>query len=731
SHIVGRSVTDLEIEFGVLSDTAHRARCFFYFREQLPYGDMPIELAGLYSDAYAQDAQASVRIERLCTLKERIEATFPNRVRRYVADWDRERQRVSRLEAWGQAVLQDIWQELDSECPAAQADATLSWQNEEAIALDDYVEDRAREFVGRQPVIAQLIEHALSPDVPSQAWGMCITAPSGGGKSALFGELLRQLRSSGVLVLAHAAGASSRSRSVELMLRRWIAELASVLGVDPHLPEDVGIDVVETKFRTLLTNATAMQRVVVLVDALDQFEDTARARKMTWLPTVALSNIRLIATAISGRVSEALLNRRGCEALQLPSLNEVEALDIARAISARYRRQLEPEVLVALLTKPASGSPACGNPLWLNLAVEELNLLDADDFARASRAYSGAPAEQLRALMLDLIAAMPADVPGLYKAAFTRAEHLFGMFLARAFVGLIAISRSGWREADFRSLLPRATSEPWDTLRFASLRRLFRGQVRQRGHSGQWTFTHAQMHAAAHDFIAAQSVSAAEFHTEAAEHLLALPQDDTLRITEAMVHLIGSGDWNRASEFYGDPELTASERSGAGRVLADALVARDTADLGLLQVQHLLEAHGDNVASSAVIGTVAERLLHDVGSWINDRAQIGVQIALYRLLVSTFTKLAEAEDGNTRWQRNLALAQDRIANSLIQEGNLKVALQTYRESLNIKERLHAIDSANTTWQRELALGYLNFAHIRVTETALPAALRIYKKAQVV
>ena len=59
------------------------------------------------------------------------------------------------------------------------------------------------------------------------------------------------------------------------------------------------------------------------------------------------------------------------------------------------------------------------------LAVEELNLLDEDDFTRAQRSYGGIPAQRLRTLMLDLIADMPAENPGLYRADFDRAAALF------------------------------------------------------------------------------------------------------------------------------------------------------------------------------------------------------------------------------------------------------------------------------------------------------------------
>lgn len=238
---------------------------------------------------------------------------------------------------------------------------------------------------------------------------------------------------------------------------------------------------------------SGQHRVVVLIDALDQFEATTRARFLNWLPRPWPANARLVATAVEGDASKALESRAGIEALELPALDLKDALRIAEGICARYHRTLEKEVLDALLAKQGADGPACGATLWLVLAVEELNLVDADDFARAKRDYRGTPAEQLRALMLDKVAGLPTDILGLYRPSFDGAEELFGHALTRAFLGCIAVSRGGWRESDFRSLLPQLSEEAWDELRFASLRRLFRGQVRQRGALGQWDFTHGQI----------------------------------------------------------------------------------------------------------------------------------------------------------------------------------------------------------------------------------------------
>jgi hypothetical protein len=114
--VSGRSVTDLEIEFGILSDRDQAPRSFFFIREPLPYREMPATIAARYSDAHAPDAAAVERARRLAALKQRIETTLPRRVRPYKVAWDSERQRVTGLDAFGQMVLEDIWAELAAEC---------------------------------------------------------------------------------------------------------------------------------------------------------------------------------------------------------------------------------------------------------------------------------------------------------------------------------------------------------------------------------------------------------------------------------------------------------------------------------------------------------------------------------------------------------------------------------------------------------------------------------------
>ena len=594
----------------------------------------------------------------------------------------------------------------------------------ERNALKDFAGDRARNFVGRQAVIARLTGLCLSPAQDGVPWGVCVTGEPGSGKSALFGELLRRMKDTDAFVLAHAAGASPRASSVDAMLRRWIDELGSALGVgDVDLAENVDPETIEMVFASLLGRMASQRRVVVLIDALEQFKKTTRGRFTTWPPRLWPANARLVATAIAGGASKALAERPGMESLSLPPLDATEARGIIEGICDRYHRKFEPPVIDALLAKKHAGGPAWGSPLWLVLAVEELNLLDADDFGRTQREYTGAPAERLRDLMLDTVGGMPADISGLYRATFERAAGLSDAAVAPAFIGLVAVSRTGWRESDFRQLLPRVSGEPWDELRFAALLRLFRGQMRQRGDLAQWDFNHAQMRATARSRLAAPHLSKPQLHLLIADHLLTLASDDPLRITETMVHLLASKDDIRAAQYYGDSSLSEAEVQGATRALADTVIAppAGTPASAARDICRLLETPDNSVCA-----TVAERFLFNLDDATEQHVPLDARLIVLNSTERTFAQLLHADPGNAGWQRGLSVSYDRIGDVLVAQGNLPEALKSFRDGLAIRHRLADADPDHAGSQRDLSVSYDRVGDVLVAQGDLPEALKSFR-----
>jgi len=67
----------------------------------------------------------------------------------------------------------------------------------------------------------------------------------------------------------------------------------------------------EERFIEMLSYAASKRPVILMADALNQFERTDRVLAMSWLPDPLPTSVRLLATAIPGVESERLGHRRG------------------------------------------------------------------------------------------------------------------------------------------------------------------------------------------------------------------------------------------------------------------------------------------------------------------------------------------------------------------------------------------------------------------------------------
>jgi tetratricopeptide (TPR) repeat protein len=714
--VAGKSVTALEIEFGVLGRPEQQRRSFFYFREPFPYADM-----GDAADDYRETDRDAA--QRLHDLKERIEREHPDRVRRYHAEWDTEKGEVTGLEALGALVYDDLWNELDAETQAFLQQPAPTWQEQERRGLDEFVEHRARGFLGREETVAGLLAFAESPAEQDAPWGLCVIGEAGAGKSAVFAHLVRKLQERDVLLLSHAAGTSPRSTHVDDLLRRWVQELADVLGIeDPLAKAETAPDEAralrsltdegdkpkpEEVFRSLLSRAANERRVVLLLDALNQFERTTQAQYLTWLPKLFHPNARLIATTIPGAESEALADRPGAQSRSLPALSADEAGHIAAAVCRRYHRELNPDVLNLLVAKQLpDGRLSAGNPLWLELALEELNLLDADDFARADREYEGTPEERLHQMLQGVAAGFPPTVEALYGQMLDRLEDAYGVGWTRGFANLIAVSRQGWRESDLRVLLPQAArlaapSEPeeaWNDLRFASLRRGFRAHLVERGAERQWDFFHAQMRAAVEERNLSDPAQTQLLHLRIADHLHGLPEADLIRQNELMFHLIHADDKGRAATVY----ARETQLDGATKALAEHILTGEgeQPNPGLAWVVSLLHSPA---APQEAAGRLAVRYRSHLLASIARRAVLATRKDFLVPTRELLERLATHDPGSADWQRELSACHGLLGEVFEAEGDTAGALEAHRNSLTIAHRLMAQSPRRAEWRRDFAV----------------------------
>ena len=575
--VSGKSVTALEIEFGVLGNPTQKRQCFFYLRDPLPYDHMERETAALFSESHSTEPGAERAMQRLVRLKERLKQEFPDRVRHYAAKWNEEEQRVTGLEDFGRLVLEDLWAELEvqtREC-ATLRDVGVSTAAQERCALDDFVEERKQEFVGRGELLGELEAFAASSPSRDPNWGICLTGPDGCGKSAVFAQLCLRLQQRDAVLLACSAEISARSSSVDSLLGRWNEELLSHLGLADPLPENTSIEKTESLFAFLLGNAAEKKRVILLVDAVDKFEDTARARYLSWLPEAIPKNVRLIATTAPADEPEVLTRRVGVISRAMPPLQRWEAEAIVHRICERYHRQPALDMVEALLGRQADDLPCWMDVAWLHLASHRLNLLDAADYSRAETEFWGPADARLHALLLDMATHLPADSAGMYDWILKRGEKLFGESWTKTVALLIALTPNGWLESDLKALLPAISTETWDDLRFAGLRRSFLGHLRQNGSQGQWAFLERSLCKAVLQRYATEK-EAIRIHGAIADYLLTLPAGEVARRSETMYHLLKTGDSLRIAMYYAS-SLPDAEFLAATWSMVDFLAAAEFA----------------------------------------------------------------------------------------------------------------------------------------------------------
>lgn len=709
--VAGRSVTALEIEFGIFRKSPEqRRRCFFYFREPLPYELMPPALRPEYSDRFNSDPGKADRRTALAELKQRLRADpeLAPRIHTYRAGWDSTGEgKVSGLEAWGEQVFQHLWQELEEETRAfiAKPDPTVEEAEREALA--EFIEHRTRDFTGREDIKAKLLALARSSAAEGAPWSACVTGAPGSGKSALFAMLHRELEAAGsVLLLANAAGGTPRGSSVDALLRRWILELADFLGVPDPLPEKPSPDDVEQAFASLLGRAALKRRVVLLLDALNQFEDTPRARHLTWRPKLWPPNARLLATSLPGPEAEALSQWAGVEELELPPLTETDARDILKRVWQRWHVPWSDAVFATLATRRLpDGTPATGNPLWLTLAGEQLALLDADDFARAERQFPGEPQARLEALRCDLAGRFPPDVPGLYEWLLAQTEKIHGTAYARAFATVMALSRSGWRERDLRVLVPRVAVliEPglntgdWNELKLAALRRSFRAHLVRRGVEEQWNFHHAQMREVVPRHAEMDDDKARMIHQLTADYLLQLPESDTLRVGETMFHAIGTQDAGYSCAYYGSVTLKHAAFAASTATLARHLSSGST-ELQATRLEWVLSWLTVEGCPSLVRGLICDAFISKLHGLLCVLWPLRLQERLLNGSCNVLAELCVSDPENDNWRYALSCALDALGELAKRHGDIPEAKRFFTESQQHRRQLTESSPTCVPWR---------------------------------
>jgi tetratricopeptide (TPR) repeat protein len=740
----GKSVTDLEIEFGVLASQEQLVRSVFYFREPLPYDTFGKKKAAMFSDEYNPDLSEAEKKERktsLENLKTNIRDHFEkkglkDKVKMYSGTWDVEKEKLTGLKPWGDQVYADILAECESHAKDTWDKVPQNWQEQEMALLDAFIENNTSSFCGRKPLLETLKQHLLSGDTAN--WGLILTGESGSGKSAVFSMVNKMMQKENCFILAHSAGLSARAKKVADLLQIWNRQLADYLGIKEelsdatkiaddltsHLTEEQGkapitpTEKLQEKFLELLHRTSASKRVLLLIDALDRFEPTARAQHLSWLPSLMPQNVRLLCTAITGTEQKAANYHKGLLAKSIDIFSTAEAKEMLDALCLRQHKSLPAKIEKIILEKKrANGQPVTSSPLWLSLAVNMLMAIDHDDFEKMSQ-LEGRSDQQIESYMV----AMANDfdsLPGpLFLSLKNKASLLFGETFTTAVFNYLAISRNGLREKDLEKLMP-ASKIDWDPLQFANLRRWFKAHLVIQGEELQWNLGHSILRNTLQENLPPEKYTSINFGI--ATHLLTLPGTDSLRASETMFHLLESEKLVDAAAYYGS-NLTKSEISGATVVMAETITGSEKGIGKAVQLPYLLLNQFEQ------LNGILKNYIYELNDELSTEGNLMQRQILLAHLFNTLQDGIEIKKRDNDFGYYYAVLSEKLGSIHQSMGHLEEALKYFEKRSLLGKELFEANPSKEEMKHGLAISYQYLGRIHQSMGHLEEALKFFENS---
>lgn len=421
-HTTQKSITELEILHGVLREPEMHPFSFFCFRDPRFLASVPEPLR---ADLKAEDEESE---HKLTTLKQTIKdaglpvpplENYPCRYAGLKINWrlarmdlnEADRQALEKvagdgfvdpqeyesldeplraivhkygtvqlegLETFGERVREWLWEAICDRLNLPDQPPTLTLAETDPLTEEQdyherFMESRLRVYVGREELQQELVHFADGDDeVPC-----LVTGPSGSGKSAAMAKFATEYaeKHSDVLVIPHFIGASPASTNLRLMLRRFCQILKNECGFDEDVPQDV--NELSTRFRDFVAKVPEVgpplggRRVVFVIDALNQLDESDNAQMLYWLPWQPPSNVKLIVSCIADPDREEPALKAFEARIHLPisvdPLTDAERRQIIRDVPSLSAKTLDDLQINLLLANPATT-----NPLFLLVALEEL-----------------------------------------------------------------------------------------------------------------------------------------------------------------------------------------------------------------------------------------------------------------------------------------------------------------------------------------------------------------------
>eukprot|EP01130_Rhizamoeba_saxonica_P002249 TRINITY_DN12091_c0_g1_i1.p1 TRINITY_DN12091_c0_g1~~TRINITY_DN12091_c0_g1_i1.p1 ORF type:complete len:1481 (-),score=314.78 TRINITY_DN12091_c0_g1_i1:27-4469(-) len=520
----GKSITHLEMLYGAIND--ENASALLYFRDPNFIRDIPSD----YMDSFIEEDQS--KAYELEELKELLRSTpHCTLLENYPCQWKGiidNKPMVGDLEEFGKHVVENMWEKIVDEFPPD--DLTLTPVEIARSYHDRFIESHSQIFVGRKSLVQQILQYTYRPTtVP-----LVITGKPGSGKTSLVSYFARTFRETvnndiGTKLITHFIGAEPGSTNIRNTLYRIIVEIIELFGFEDEIPND--FKEIQETFSRLLVKIGEISDIkfVLVLDALNQLDNTNNSHRLEWLPETIPENVKLILSTLQGDVANVLASRN-TENLEVGPLSVDEQREIVTVKLQQYGKKLDENQMKNLLSKKESYKP-----LYLIVACEELRVFGV---------Y-----EELG----DRINIMADNVPELFEGVINRLTSDFDMHLVYKTLTYLTASRGGLLEIEILNLLGDGTT-PVPMKLWTPLYRSLQSYLRPPGESGEGVldFFHQQFPKAVKRMYFSEVATVRDIHSDLADYFQKAgdPDEDGRWAGEnkrayefTPYHLVKSGNW--------------------------------------------------------------------------------------------------------------------------------------------------------------------------------------------
>ena len=381
----GLSITEMEIQYGVLRKPEMESRAYFYIRKTASTSPEYREKPG------SKEAKKLEQLKSIITSQN----TYPCN-------------EYSGIHELGEQITKDFESFIDAEFPERKKPSYIERNRMDHAA---FARSRLKVYKGGEKYIELLDKHVAGTGKP-----LVVSGEAGWGKSALLANWIAhyQKEHPDNLVLYHFIGGAPDSTNHIGLMRRIMEEIKEAFGLDDDIPIDQKI--IAEAFPLFLSKTPHEQRWVLVLDALNQLEDKGNARWLGWLPEYIPENIRVIISTLSGEALENL-RKRGYPEIEIEPLAIEERKRLIKEYLNFYTKELSEDLILKI-----AKAPQTENPLILRTILDELRIFGIHEELKDRVDYYLAPkdpVELFNAVLNRLEEDYENEHPGLVGEVFS------------------------------------------------------------------------------------------------------------------------------------------------------------------------------------------------------------------------------------------------------------------------------------------------------------------------